>query len=273
MAGGRFDHYQIDRNALRLGTSAGRVFRPTNGRAGMVYAVRHDLSLYGQYATATDAVGTLLTLSPEQQLFDLTPGRQIEFGAKQSLGNGRGEWTVAGYQIVKEKLLVPDPNNPVLRQQIGKQSSRGFEGSAAMVVGGGLRVEANAALLDARYDDFTELVSGVLTSWAGKTPVNVPERIANLWLTWTAPWQLQLQGGLRYMGRRFLNNANNVSTPATTLIDAGVRRRLTGSVNVDLRATNLLDRFYLQSVTGAPIPLRGRMGAPRTIELSLITRF
>jgi iron complex outermembrane recepter protein len=273
VAGGRFDHYQIDRDALRLGTSAGRTFRPTNGRAGMVYSVRQDLSLYGQYATATDAVSTLLTLSPEQQLYDLTPGRQIEFGAKQSIANGRGEWTVAGYQIVKEKLLVPDPNNPVLRQQIGKQSSRGFEGSAALLVGGGLRVEANAALLDARYDDFTELVAGVLTSWAGRTPTNVPERIANLWLTWTTPWQWQVQGGLRYMGSRFLNNANNVSTPANTLVDAGVRRRLTDSLNLDLRATNLLDRFYLQSVSGAPIPLRGRMGAPRTIELSLNTRF
>ena len=37
-------------------SSAGRTFRPTNGRAGMVYSVRQDLSLYGQYATATDAV-------------------------------------------------------------------------------------------------------------------------------------------------------------------------------------------------------------------------
>lgn len=101
----------------------------------------------------------------------------------------------------------------------------------------------------------------------------MPERIANLWLTWTTPWQWQLQGGLRYMGSRFLNNANSVSTPANTLVDAGVRRRLTDSLNIDLRATNLLDKFYLQSVSGAPIPLRGRMGAPRTIELSLNTRF
>lgn len=91
--------------------------------------------------TATDAVGTLLTLSPAQQLFDLTPGRQIEVGAKQSFASGRGEWTVAGYQIVKKKLLVPDPNNPTLQQQIGQQSSKGIELSTALEVGAGRRAD------------------------------------------------------------------------------------------------------------------------------------
>ena len=79
---------------------------------------------------------------------------------------------------MKEKLLVPDPNNPTLRQQIGQQSSRGLEVSGAFTLGFGLRADANVALLDARYDDFTEVVGGVLTSWVGNTPTNMPERVA-----------------------------------------------------------------------------------------------
>jgi iron complex outermembrane receptor protein len=273
VAGARVDRYDINRNALRLGTQATREFTPANWRGGVVYSVRPDISIYGQYATATDAVGTLLTLSPAQQLFDLTPGRQVEVGAKQSFANGRGEWTLAGYHIVKEKLLVPDPNNPLLQQQIGQQSSKGIELSTSMQVGFGLRVDANLAVLDARYDEFDELVAGVLTSWAGNTPVNVPQRVGSLWLSWKLPQRFLVQGGFRYTGSRYLNNANAVTTPAATVVDANVRRELTNRVSLDVRVTNLLDKFYLQSVSGAPIPLRGRIGPPRALELMLNTKF
>jgi iron complex outermembrane receptor protein len=271
--GVRLDRYHVERVAQRVDTTSARSFTPVNWRGGVVYALRPQLTFYGQYATATDAVGTLLTLSPAQQLFDLTPGRQVEAGAKQSLANGRAEWTAAVYHIVKEKLLVPDPNNPTLRQQIGQQSSRGVEVTASANIALGLRADATIALLDARYDDFTEVVSGVLTSWAGHTPTNTPERVGSLWLTWNLPVRFQVQGGLRYMGTRYLNNANAVTTPAVTVVDAGVRHRLTDLVSIDVRATNLFDKLYLQSVSGAPIPLRGRIGAPRQIELTLNTRF
>jgi iron complex outermembrane recepter protein len=273
VGGTRMDHYEVDRLAQRLGTTAQRSFTPVNWRGGLVYALRQDFSVYGQYATATDAVSTLLTLSPAQQLFDLTPGRQVEAGLKQSLANGRADWTLATYYIVKEKLLVPDPNNPTLQQQIGQQSSKGVEVTASLNVGYGLRVDANMALLDARYDDFTELISGTLMQWAGNTPTNVPERVASTWLTWNLPYAFQAQGGVRYMGRRYLNNANTATTPGATVVDAGLRRQVNANVSVDLRATNLFDKFYLQTVSGSPIPVRGRFGAPRVVELTLNTRF
>ena len=272
VGGIRLDHYEIKRLAQRVGTTSARSFTPVNWRGGVVYAVRPDLSLYGQYATATDSVSTLLTLRPSQQLFDLTPGRQVEAGAKQALANGRVEWAVAGYHIVKEKLLVPDPNDPTLRVQIGQQSSRGVEVSTSVDLGIGLRVDANAALLDAHYDDFTLLVAGVLTSYAGNTPTNVPQRLSNVWLTWNLT-QFQVQGGLRYMGRRYLDRGNLTTTPSVTVVDAGISRSLTDRLSVNLRATNLFDKFYLASVRGAPIPLRGRFGAPRIVELTLNTRF
>jgi iron complex outermembrane receptor protein len=273
VAGARLDRYDLERVAQRLTGTSSRTYTPVNWRGGVVYAPRSDLSFYGQYATATDAAGTMLTLSPAQQLFDLTPGRQTEFGVKQSLAGGRADWTLATYHIVKEKLLVPDPNAPTLRIQIGKQSSRGVEATGSIALGYGLRVDANLALLDARYDDFNELIAGTLTQWAGNTPTNVPERVSSLWLTWNLPQQLQVQGGMRYIGKRYLNNANTATTPSATIVDAGIRRQLTQKINVDLRATNLFDKFYLQNVSGSPIPVRGRFGAPRQIELTLNTRF
>jgi len=36
---------------------------------------------------------------------------------------------------------------------------------------------------------------------------------------------------------------------------------------------SILDEFYLQNVSGSPIPTRGRFGAPRIVELTLNARF
>ena len=122
----------------------------------------------------------MITQSIAQQLFDLTTGRQVEVGAKQSFMNGRAEWTLAGYRIVKNKLLAPDPSNPGLSLQIGQQSSRGMEATAS-IGARGVRVDANATFLRARFDDFAENVGGVRVSRVGNTPPNVPRRAANLW--------------------------------------------------------------------------------------------
>ena len=116
-------------------------------------------------------------------------------------------------------------------------------------------------------------MSGVVTSWAGNTPTNVPERLGNVWLSWNLPQSFQVQGGLRYIGERYLNNANTATTPSATVVDAGIRKGLTRDTSIDLRATNLLDAFYLQNVSGAPIPTRGRYGAPRIVELTFNARF
>ena len=53
--------------------------------------------------------------------------------------------------------------------------------------------DANAAYLRAQYDDFSEVVDDVLVSRNGNRPANVPERAANVWLSWAvAPgWQVR----------------------------------------------------------------------------------
>ncbi len=273
VAGLRWDHYDLDREDLRGAGETLVTFNPVNWRGGVVYAVKPTVSIYGQYATATDPVNTLISLSPLEQSYDLTPGRQVEGGVKQSLWNGRAEWTAAGYRIVKEKLLVPDPLDSLRRLQVGQQSSRGIELSGAVAVASGVRIDANISALKPQYDDFTELVGGVLTSWNGKTPTNTPTRTANLWVAWSPLTQWQLQGGVRFIGERFLDNANTTTTPSVTLVDATVRRRFGASLATDLRVSNLFDKFYIQGASGVPIATRGRYGAPRTVELTLDVRF
>jgi iron complex outermembrane recepter protein len=275
IGGARVDTYDVDRRDLRAGGSAGRTFNPVNWRTGLVLSPQKNLAFYAQYATATDAVGTLLTLSPEQQLFDLTPGRQVEVGAKRSVWNGRAELTLAGYHIVKKKLLIPDPDNPLRQQQVGRQSSRGVEATLALVPVAGLRIEANTSVLQARFDEFRENVSGAIIVRDGNTPANIPQQTANVWVSWSFLNGWQAQTGVRYIDSRYLNSANTGTTPSYGVADVSFRRTLTEFMTVDVRGANILNKLYLQSVTGsntAP-PSRGRVGAPRTFEVTLTAKF
>ena len=249
----------VDRLDLKLRTTAARTFNAVNWRGGAVYTVRPDFTFYGQYSTATDAVSNIISMAPEQQIFDLTPGTQVEVGTKNFLWNGRGEWTLAGYRIVKRKLLIPDPNNPLVRQQVGQQSSRGIEISAGVTPFYSIRIDANAGILQARYDDFTELVNNVLISRNGRTPTNIPQQVANLWVSWhLAGWQFQT--GLRYVGSRFQDNANTVTASSYRVADGSIRRRLSEGVTMDIRASNLFDTLYSRAF---PEPLHGPPASAR----------
>jgi iron complex outermembrane recepter protein len=83
-------------------------FSATSWRAGAVYTPVTNLAFYGQYSTAVDPIGNLITLASANKTFELSTGMQVEVGVKQSFWGGRGEWTLAGYQIVKNNLLTRD---------------------------------------------------------------------------------------------------------------------------------------------------------------------
>lgn len=83
-------------------------------------------------------------------------------GVKQSFLEGRGEWTLAAYHIVKDKLLTTDPNRPGITVQVGQQSSRGLEASLSLGLWEGVRGDVNGALLRTKYDDFIQTVVSVV---------------------------------------------------------------------------------------------------------------
>src|SRR5690606_17515488 len=120
---------------------------------------------------------------------------------------GRGEWSIALYDIVKNNLQVSIPDQPGERQQVGQQSSRGVEVSASLGVTDNLQIDANVAVLDANFDDFAETVGGAVISRNGNTPPNVAQRTANLWINWHALPQWYFRGGIRFIGERYADNA------------------------------------------------------------------
>ena len=71
------------------------------------------------------------------------------------------------------------------------------------------------AWLRAKYDDFVQSVNGVAVNYAGNVPVNVPQQVSNIWLTWAFAPNWSVNGGVQIVGKTFADNANTLAQPAT----------------------------------------------------------
>ena len=155
---------------------------------------------------------------------------------------------------------------------MGQRSSRGLEAALAVQLGAGWSVEANGTVLDADYDDFTEIVGGAPVSRNGLTPPDTPEKSANLWLSWAFAPNWRVYGGTRYVGRQFGDNSNDLTLilPSYTAVDAGVEWEVRPNVALNLKLFNALDEVYAISSYGSTQWILAR---PRAAELRLTGRF
>lgn len=268
IAGVRQDEPTVERTDLITpANSYSRNYSATSWRAGAAYTPIENLAFYGQYSTAVDSVGGLLTASNANSKFDLASGRQAEVGVKQSFWGGRGEWTLAGYEIVKNNLLARDLNNPTLVVQVGQQSSRGVEASVGFALDHGWRIDANTAFLRAKYDDFVQ-ASGA--NFAGNVPVNVPQNVSNIWATWAFAANWSANAGVQIIGKTFADNANTQEIPGYTLVNAGLQWKPDSDTTVSLRVYNLFDQVF---ATSSYTDNQWILGMPRTAQLAVNVRF
>lgn len=266
-AGARHDRYKIDRrNLLADSGHFGTTLRANSVRIGASWKLAPDTSLYGQVSTGSDPVTSLLSMTLANSRFKLTDARQVEAGVKQMLAGGRAEWTAALYRIRKDDIITRDPDNPALSRQGGAQTSRGAEVSASVSLAPGWRMDANLAYTDAEFD---ELLEAGNISRAGNRPADVPKVSSNLWLTHRAgDWRTS--AGLRYVGERFISNANTQALPAYTTLDASLGRALSRNVQLQLNVRNLTDKLYAVTSYGSSQYL---LGDERHAELTVHWRY
>ncbi|MBI6946685.1 MULTISPECIES: TonB-dependent receptor [Pseudomonas] len=247
VTGVRRDYVQVDRNNLVDDSQSDKTLTGNNWKAGLVFALTPETSFYAQVATSTDGIGGLISLSPSQQQYDLSTARQTEVGMKQLFWDQRGEFTLAAYRIVKKKLLTDDPGNPTLKQQVGQQSSNGLEASLDLQLPHAWQLQANAAIVKAKYDDFSEVLNGQTLSYNGNRPVDVPRRTANLWLNKNLSDDLKAGAGVRYVDARYADMANRNELPSYTVVDATLSWQALRNTTLGLQLNNLFDRRYAQS--------------------------
>jgi len=272
LGGLRHDRASIQRTDLSSGQRAfSKTYSSTGWRAGAVFALQPALTLYAQYSQAADPVSGLLMISPGNGAFDLAEGKQVEVGMKQAFDGG--EWTLAAYRIRKTGLLSRDPLDPSRSVQVGAQASRGIEASLSWAFAPHWSLDANATALKAEFEDFIESTGSPATamSRAGNVPPNVAERLANVWLGWQFLPDWNLAGGVRYVGKRFANNANTLELPGYFTTDVALSWQAAPRTRVTARVFNVFDKAYY--ATAYYTDTQWLLGADRRAEVSFDHRF
>ncbi|MCJ2138505.1 TonB-dependent receptor [Methylobacterium sp. E-066] len=269
LTGVRLDVPTLHRQDLQAGTQFEKTYQALGYRFGLVYNPTPDSALYAQYSFATDPVNSLITLTQSLSGFQLATGTQVEIGAKGLAFDGALEWTVAGYRIVKDNLISAVPGQPTLSTQVGQQSSQGFELALGWQFSPGWRLDGNLALLHAQYDAFDQTVKDATVSYAGNQPIDVPERVANLWLTWDLSRAWTARVGLQNVGQVYSDFSNTARRPAYNLVNLVLDHQVTVDSRLSLRVYNLFDKVY--AISGNAVNGVGTnwlLGRPRSVELA-----
>lgn len=222
------------------------------GRLGLVFDVNDNTALYAQYATgATHPTGSVVNANASNRDSDLIKSEQIEVGIKQQVMDGRLQWNLALFDIVKNNLIEDDPDssdpNDVIT--IPEQTSQGVEFGFSFEASPNLRMYGNTSLLNAETD-------------TGDTPNYVPEATGNLGIAWSALSNLQVIADARYVGERA---HPQIPIPSYTVIDASARWNFSEKLGITFRADNVFDELYASAAYYSSTWL---VGKPRTFSIT-----
>jgi iron complex outermembrane receptor protein len=190
---------------------------------------------------------------------------------KGSLVDGKVDFTLALFDIEKKGPadLDPRPQHRGAHQPANRRPDlAGSGGGSGVVSGGRWRLEANVAYTDAAFEDFNENLGTGVISRKGKRPSNVPEWVANVFVSKRFANGLTLSGGPRHVSDRFSNTNNSVVAEAYTTVDLSVSypwKRW----SFTLRGRNLLDEEY-EPVAGTTMR---RLADPISAEFSARVQF
>ena len=230
--------------------------------AGLAWSVTDKAEVFAGFTQATRAFASATTTGPfstNQVGFDAIKGTlkpessdTYELGARYSdpVFNG-----VVGVYLVNfhNRLLsaASGPSivgSPSVLQNVGSVRSVGFEAAGDVKLGGGLSLFASYSYTDAKYRNDVFNVSGVLlAAIKDKTVVDTPKHMIRGELGYDKG-PLFGRIGVNYMSKRFFTYTNDRSVPGRAIVDASLGYRLTDGIEVQLNATNLLDKQYIATI-------------------------
>ncbi|MGD1950163.1 MAG: TonB-dependent siderophore receptor [Leptolyngbyaceae cyanobacterium] len=246
LAGVRFDYVDQFRTEQDLGEPrqefelADEAFTP---RVGVVYQPVEPLSFYASYTTSfRPAFGTQRNCDGSN--FEPEEGRQFEVGVKADLTEQLSV-NLAAFDIRRQTVITPDPDDPLLSVQTGEVASRGIELNLNGEILPGWNITTAYTYLDA-------FVSEDNTDIEGNRLVNVPENQFSLWTT----YEIQagdLEGlgaglGFFFVDERAGDSANTFTLPDYFRSDAALFYRR-DNWRTQLNFENLFDIDYFTSAS------------------------
>lgn len=233
-------------------------------RAGLIYQPVKNVSLYGSYSVGFEPQKS--NYPNNGGPFDPEISSQFEIGVKSELFNKRLITTVALYDITKQNVLTPDPDDPSGRKRVqkGEVKSKGVEFSLTGNISENWSVLFNYAFNDIKVTKSNR------PEEIGQAFGNAPKNLMNLWTSYRigggALAGLKVGGGFRFVDKRIPYSLEQLTLPAYTVFDGMVSYDISKNATVSFNLYNIANTEY---VLGAYSSWQLRPGYPRSFRIGL----
>jgi catecholate siderophore receptor len=223
-------------------------------RAGAVFHPRPEGSIYAGLGTSLNPSTEGLALSANNAGVDPERTRSVEMGTKWDLLDGRLGINAAAFYTEKTDARTPglNPGDPPVVLN-GEHRVAGFEMGASGMLGDAVQVIGGYTVMDSLItasNDDREL---------GQAFGNTPKHSLSLWSSVWLPADVQVGGGVQYVGDRSTNNRAQRLAPGYWLVDAMAAYRVTERLTLRVNGHNLADERYIDRIGGGHfIPGPGR---------------
>lgn len=247
----RWDDFQV-KDAT---TGKSRDDKMWNYQAGVVYKPAHNGAVYLSYGTSSNPAGENFGQAGGAdgpaggaQLHDLKPekSQSWELGTKWDVFDEKLSLTAAIFQTEKTDARSTDPLTGNI-SSTGSNRVRGVEIGATGAITPKWNVWAGYSYLDPKVKTYRNGAN----VYDGKQIKFIAKHNATLWTTYKVHPQWTVGGGVTYVGKRFVDDANDLYLPSHTVFDAMVRYDISKQLSLQLNANNLSnERVYDASHVG-----------------------
>ena len=243
-------------------------------QAGVVYKPAQNGAIYLSYGTSANPAGENFgqaggAAGPAggAQLHDLKPekSRSWELGTKWDVMDERLSLTAAVFQTDKTDARSTDPATKIVSLS-GSNRVRGLELSATGAITPKWDIWAGYTYLDPKIKKYRNKEA----VYDGNQIKFIAKNSASLWTTYKVQPDWTVGGGVTYVGKRFVDDANVLKLPSHTVYDAMVRYDVTKNFNLQFNVNNITNtRVYDASHVG----LFANVGPGRSYMLNATYRF
>ena len=268
IAGLRRDHYESndDSDYVYAGSAyPGDVDidqRATSGRLAAIYTLANGVAPYIGYSESFEPQSG--TDTNTGSAFEPTTAQQLEAGVKFRNADNSVTFTGALYDLKKQDVVVNDVAFATYTQT-GEVESKGVELSLVADVTRDLTLTTNYTYQNVEVTD-----NELNTSLEGNHPVWVADQLASVWADYRLGYELNLAGGIRYVGESQMDAANTDSVPGYSLLDLAASWQINNLLELTASISNLTDKRYVGACYDAS---NCWMGAERSAEVGLYARF
>lgn len=265
--GVRYDTFEDSAPASGFGDS------DVTYRAGAVFRIRPDVSLFAQWATSFEPQATTAQDPRAGGPFAPTTGSIVEGGIKTALFGGRVQSSLSAYRIVRENLLQTDPRGDPEGDGITNQVAFGevVSKGADLDLAADITRDWVLTLTYAYNDTRITKTNGrtVITNSVGDRFANAPEHKLGFWTRYQFPRPgIAFALGGDYVSERI--SLNNQRVKPYFVFDGSIILTR-GKWQALLRVDNILDKTYAAS---GFIDRNGHFpGEPRSGFIELTRRF